>query len=362
MDQLRYCASLGLIAFALAGMLLGGAGAWVGIIAFATLAIIDNQLPADYRSRTINHRWLIKLLPYLHYPALFGLWMVFGWQLGQGNISGWHLLGGIISVGFINGAVGLATAHELMHGGTLASRTGADLIGTCYGVPVTDLGHVHVHHLHLDTPADGDTPLRGESLYRFVARSVVLQIVGTFKLEFEHLQKVGRSPWSPRSRVFWGLVFELLFAGCFITLAGIIGLPVLIITWVLGFTIMADYNYVQHYGLVRVPGTPIEARHAWNHLKPLSRVISYEITTHSEHHLDAHVPYYALTPLSDAPQMPSVLLSFFVTFIPPLWDRYVAVPRLKQWDEHFASPQEQALARQANDAAGWSQWLPAELS
>jgi len=362
LDYLRYCTSLLLVALATLGMVLGGSAAWTGIIVFAILAIIDNRLPADYRQRKINRLWLIKLLPYLHYPALFGLWMVFGWRLGQGDIGGWNILGGILSVGFINGAVGLATAHELMHGGTLLSRTGADLIGTCYGVPVTDLGHVHVHHIHLDTPADGDTPVRGESLYRFVGRSVAAQIGVTFKLEFERLQKIGRSPWSPRSRVFWGVVFEIGFAGYFIFLAGAIGLPILLITWILGFTVMADYNYVQHYGLVRVPDSPIEARHAWNHLKPLSRVLSYEITTHSEHHLDANVPYYRLTPLPNAPQMPSVLLCFFITFVPPLWDRYVAVPRLKQWDLNDASPAEQSLARQANENAGWPQWLPEATS
>lgn len=358
MDYLRYCTSLLVIALSACGLAIGGSAAWLGILLFSLLALIDNQLAPDYRQRNISRTWLITLLPFLHYPALFGFWMLFGWQLGQGNIAGWHILGGILSVGFINGAIGLATAHELMHGRTLLSRTGADLIGTCYGVPVTDLGHVHVHHIHLDTPEDGDTPIRGESLYRFVARSVVAQIGITFRLEFQRLQKIGRSPWSPKSRVFWGIVFEIGFAGSFLYLAGPMGLPILLATWVLGFTVMADYNYVQHYGLVRVPGTPIAARHAWNHLKPISRVLSYEITTHSEHHLDPDVHYYQLTPMPDAPQMPSFMLCFLATFIPPVWDKYIAVPRLKEWDKNFASEQEQALARQANQTADWPQWLP----
>ena len=117
---------------------------------------------------------------------------------------------------------------------------------------------------------------------------------------------------------------------------------------------MADYNYVQHYGLVRVPGATIKPHHAWNHLRPLSRVLAYEITTHSEHHLNPDVSYVSLTPMPDAPQMPSLLVCFMVSIVPPLWDRLIARPRLQHWDRHFASAHERVLAQQANQAAGWA--------
>jgi len=354
MDTVRYFTSLVVIAIATAGLAVGGSGAWTGVVLFLVLALVDSSLPRDYRRRNIRYPAVVRALPYLHYPALLAFWMVFGWQLGTGAISGWHIVGGVLSVGVWNGLIGLATAHELMHGKSLLARTGADLIGTCYGIPITDLGHVHVHHIHLDTPLDGDTPRRGESLYRFVLRSVVAQIGATFELEFAYLQKIGKSPWSPRGRLFWGVMFELGFAAGFIWLAGWIGLPILLLTWVLGFTVMADYNYVQHYGLVRVPDATIKPHHAWNHLRPLSRVLAYEITTHSEHHLNPDVSYVSLTPMPDAPQMPSLLVCFMASIVPPLWDRLIARPRLQHWDRHFASAEEQVLARQANQAAGWA--------
>ncbi|MEL0082714.1 MAG: alkane 1-monooxygenase [Gammaproteobacteria bacterium] len=352
-DSLKYLTSLLFIALAAGGISLGGSWAWTGVMVFVLLALVDHFLPMDLSSRNIRYPWLARLLPYLHYPALFGFWMLFATQLASGAVSGWNILGGILSVGIINGLVGLATAHELMHGNNRFARTGADLIGTCYGVPITDLGHVHVHHIHLDTPMDGDTPIRGESIYRFAIRSVRAIIAETFRLEFEYLRKTGKSPWSPLGRLFWGVAFELLFAVIFVTLAGPIGLPVLIVTWVVGFTVMAHYNYAQHYGLVRVPDQPIQARHAWNHLKPLSRLLGYEITTHSEHHLDPDVTYTRLTPLPDAPQMPSILICFITSLIPPLWERLIARPRLRHWDEHFASDQEKQLAAEANLHAGW---------
>lgn len=352
-DSFKYLASLLLIGIAAAGMAAGGLGSWTGVAAFVVLAVVDSLLAPDFSSRKIRYPWLARCLPYLHYPALFGFWMVFAVQISAGEISGWNLLGGVLSVGVLNGAIGLATAHELMHGNNLFARTGADLIGTCYGVPITDLGHVHVHHIHLDTPADGDTPIRGESLYRFVLRSVKAQIGETFRLEFAYLRKIDKSPWSPFGRLFWGVMFELLFAICFIWLAGPIGLPVLLITWIIGFSVMADYNYAQHYGLVRVPGAPIKPHHAWNHLQPFSRLLAYEITTHSEHHLDPDVSYTDLTPLPDAPQMPSILVCFIASLVPLLWDKMIARPRLQHWDQHFASDEERVLATEANRVAGW---------
>ncbi len=353
-DSFKYLISLVVIGVATLGMAFGGPFAWTGVVLFLLLALVDSLLPMDLSARNIKYPWLAMAMPYLHYPALLLFWMVFASQLGDGSVAGWNLLGGILSVGILNGAIGLATAHELMHGNSRFARTGADLIGTCYGIPITDLGHVHVHHIHLDTPADGDTPMRGESLYRFVWRSVAAQIRETFRLEFAYLERVGKSPWSPFGRLFWGVLFELAFAAAFIYLAGWVGLPVLLITWVVGFTVMADYNYVQHYGLVRVPEAPIKPHHAWNHLKPFSRLLAYEITTHSEHHLDPDVTYTKLTPMADAPQMPSVLVCFIASSIPWLWDRMIARPRLQHWDQHYASAEEQELARQANAAAGWA--------
>ena len=35
----------------------------------------------------------------------------------------------------------------------------------------------------------------------------------------------------------------------------------------------------------------------------------------------------------------------------------IAMPRLKNWDLHFANAAERALAREANRRAGWPDWL-----
>jgi alkane 1-monooxygenase len=46
-----------------------------------------------------------------------------------------------------------------------------------------------------------------------------------------------------------------------------------------------------------------------------------------------------------------------VGMIPPLWFRYIAMPRLRDWDQRFASTEERELARAANARAGWPDWF-----
>ena len=119
------------------------------------------------------------------------------------------------------------------------------------------------------------------------------------------------------------------------------------------------FNYYQHYGLVRVLGSNYGQQHLWNHLKPISRQLSFEITNHNDHHMDSYLPFYRLQPKVDGPQMPSILLCFLAGLVPPIWFSYIAQPRLKDWDLKHATAEEKELAREANRSANWPDWLDA---
>ncbi|HIL91425.1 MAG TPA: hypothetical protein EYG50_01530 [Cycloclasticus sp.] len=54
-------------------------------------------------------------------------------------------------------------------------------------------------------------------------------------------------------------------------------LTVLIISLV-GQCIIGLFSYVQHYGLIP---PSVEKRHELNHIRPLSRLLTFEIVTHS---------------------------------------------------------------------------------
>ena len=116
-------------------------------------------------------------------------------------------------------------------------------------------------------------------------------------------------------------------------------------------------NYLQHDGLLRAPGSLIEIQHAWNHLNWWDRVVGYEITNHIDHHRDGFLRFDQLKPRPEAPQMPNVFVCIISAFIPPIWFKAIAMPRLKNWDLNFANAAERTLAKEANRRAGWPDWL-----
>jgi p-cymene methyl-monooxygenase len=115
------------------------------------------------------------------------------------------------------------------------------------------------------------------------------------------------------------------------------------------------FNYFQHYGLVRVEGAPIERRHVWNHLGPIGRLTAFEITNHSDHHLNAYAPYYKLIPDQKSIPMPSVFVCFIAALFPPIWFNKIIRPALQRWDEEFASGAEKKLATEQNRKAHWTE-------
>lgn len=355
MDYLRYYIAPLMIGVALLGVVLGGAWTWLGALIMVILAFLDEALPKDFASRRVNNPALVDFSIVLCLPFFIALWLTFAWQIGQGFTTG-EIIGSMLSVGMVLGVVGLASAHEFMHRKSTPELIISDLLLNNAALPITGIGHVVVHHNHVGTDLDGDTAKRGESIYKFVWRSIPLLLIATWRLEFERLKKIGKSYWSFHNPILVGSVCVIALAAAFCALAGWIGLLIFPATAILGLIFWANYNYCQHYGIVRAVGTPLEIRHSWNHLGPISRAISYEITAHSDHHLDPDKPFYQLPAMDKAPQMPGIMLCFLATLIPPLWDRLIAMPRLRAWDLRYANQAERALAKAQNIAAGWPVW------
>ena len=152
-----------------------------------------------------------------------------------------------------------------------------------------------------------------------------------------------------------------LFAAMYAA-AGLIGMAVAATAMVFSKLLAEGFNYLQHYGMVRVPGSPIQLHHAWNHLGAIIRPLGMEITTHIEHHFDSRYKYHELKPRPEGAQMPSAFKCFVYALIPPLWEARIAKPRLRHWDEQFASPAEKELAMAANAQVGWPQWVDTPAS
>ena len=99
--------------------------------------------------------------------------------------------------------------------------------------------------------------------------------------------------------------------------------------------ILEIVNYMEHYGLVRVPGTPVEIHHSWNSTKKLSSLLLYNLTRHSHHHEKGSLEFWGLRPFRGTPEMPyGYLTTLLICLIPPVW-YYVITPGLDKWEKQY---------------------------
>ena len=363
MDYLRYYLGTAVVVCGVLGFYWGGYWVFLGVGTFIPLLILDIVLPRDFKPREIRYPLLADLPLYLHVLLMFAVYAAFvHWAATAGSIAPGQWLGAILTLGWLGAVPNLPVNHELLHRRGRFARACATILGTFYADPTRDVAHVHTHHIHLATPNDSDTARRGENVYSFVLRATAGSFRDFFTIEKESCKRRNVSLLHPGGRLFKAL-FQLIlllgicawYAGLAATLAALGGI-------VTAKLLVEMFNYYQHYGLVRVLGSNYGQQHIWNHLTPISRQLSFEITNHNDHHMDSYLPFYRLQPKKDGPQMPSILLCFLAGLVPPVWFSYIAQPRLKHWDLTHATDEEMELAREANRAANWPDWLDPELA
>ena len=152
-----------------------------------------------------------------------------------------------------------------------------------------------------------------------------------------------------------GNAMTLTYFAVFAYAAGWKGVAAFAVLTVYGKCYLEFVNFVEHYGMVRVTGAPVEPRHSWNCNKRISGILLYNLTRHSHHHAMGEKPFWELRAYPDTPMMPAGYLTMIVlAMVPPLWNK-VMIPRVQDWDRRFAKPEELALIQEANAASGMAE-------
>jgi p-cymene methyl-monooxygenase len=358
MDRLRYYLPVLVQLGAFASFYLGGDWVWFGIATLPGLGLIDTIMPNDMKPRRMRDGfvsdlpvWIATLLaPCLYLMAAF-------WVARSPEISGSQYVGAILSLGWLSVVPLVPSSHELYHARGKIRRFVGRYAQVCYLDCTREIAHVVGHHINVATVHDADTAPRGTSLYPFTAKAVVKSTIEANQTEADMLEKQGRARYGIHHRVWKAVFAQLVMQSLIFSIGGwrancaALGGMILARFWI------ESFNYFQHYGLTRVEGGPIARRHVWNHLKPLSRIMGYEITNHADHHTDSFAKFHQLVPDRQWIPMPSVFLCFFAALIPPLWHNLIIKPALKRWDNELATPKERELAREQNRAAGWPDWF-----
>lgn len=361
MDYLRYYLSNLFMLAGAAGFLLGGGAVWLGFATFPAVVVLDLLAPRDELAvRVVRHPRLADLPLYLHaalVPVVVGT-AAYRVHAGDGGAPlGLGACAGIVlTLGWLGVMPNIPVAHELMHRREALPRLVAFLCTAAIGDPLRRLAHLRGHHAKLGLAIDSDTARRGETIYAFMIRAAIGGTREAFASERARLAKLGASIWSWRSDMVRSLVLTAAALGLVGGFFGLRALGIVAAGFGVSRLLLESFNYLQHYGLVRAPGTRFGRRHSWSHLTPIVRAASFEITNHAHHHMDPNARFHELVPDPDAPRMPSALICLLAALVPPLWERRIAMPRLRDWDERFATAEERELAADANRAARWPVW------
>lgn len=251
-------------------------------------------------------------------------------QVGAVELAALVALG--LGVGGVTGSQGITFAHELGHSRSRLDRVLAWLLMGSVLYAHFMVEHYRGHHVRAATRADPASARRGESLWRFLPRTLAGSWRSAWALEAAQGARLGRS-WG-RSPLLWATLCQ---AAGLAALTALAGWPALLF-WLVqaGYAVflLETVNYIEHYGLERrVEGGRVEpfgVAHAWNADHALTNCFIANLQRHSDHHMHASKPYPSLEALP-GPQLPTGYAGcLFLATVPSLW--FAAMhPRLREW-------------------------------
>lgn len=352
-------------------MAAGGKQIWIAMaLTFFVLVLADELLP-DYCGSPNLPQWYMELqlqlaLPMLLVATLIGLnataptplHLVDNLLLSLGfdaaaSRGQTNCLVIFFAVGFIYGTLGITAAHELCHRTSFASQMAARWLLAFSWDTGFAIEHIHGHHKNVGIEQDPATARRDESLLRYLSRSIVGQIRDALLIERRRLSKLGMKRSILANKFYRGQLMSLailfLYIGC---LGWINGTLMCFFAAAIGKFLHAITSYIEHYGLVRIPGRPIEERHSWDCHKRISCRLLFNLPLHADHHQFSSRRYYDLRAIrKSAPMMPfGYMVMFLVAFFPPIWKRLIH-PRLADWDRNLASAEELRYLESRNPKA-----------
>ena len=374
----RYFLAPLLILSALFGVVAGGPWVWVGVALLGVGILVDTTTPqlskgagSDSKGDTYGVPGLQNLTMY----AMLGVfvllqlaicWRIFQYVSGVGytgatgsllgltyyeGITGMQLAGAVISTGIFAG-IGIIYGHELSHTKGFAfmiSRWMMGLSGSahfCYA-------HVYNHHLELASEDDPATSPRGRSIYAHLHKSYFGQSKFLYTMEKHRLERLGVPFLSWQNRWIRGYAMSLPTIFLFWMAGGWLGICAMLLIWLISNFELEALNYLEHYGLIREKGQPIDYRHSWDNSTAFTSWFFIEIGRQADHHDRGETHFWEL----DDVGAPNTGMGYFTIFalalLPPVFHALMK-KELKKWDESLASEGELAISRRINKVAGYA--------
>tara|TARA_R110001583_G_scaffold171120_1_gene324576 strand:+ start:16598 stop:17779 length:1182 start_codon:yes stop_codon:yes gene_type:complete len=374
--NIRYFLAPILIVVSMIGVLIGGPFVWVGVVLFGVGILLDTlSMPLhtkgagfDKNGDTNGFAGLQNAVMYIMLPVFALLQLALAWRIFQYvngvpveaamfmgipmqmGITGAQLVGATLSTGIFAG-IGIIYGHELAHTkgfSFVISRLMMGLSGAahfCYA-------HVYNHHLELAHQDDPATSPRGRSIYKHFWLSHMGQSKFLYKMESVRLAKLGKSFISLDNRWIRGYFMSLPTMVLFAWVGGPIGIACMFLVWTVSNFELEALNYMEHYGLIREKGQPIDYRHSWDNDNMFTSWFFIEIGRQGDHHDRGETHFWELDEVGSPNPGWGYFTEFSMALIPPLWHS-VYKKKLATWDRDYASEGELVIARKINEQANY---------
>lgn len=362
--------------FAVAALLAGGKLITAGLIGVLGFYMMGDAISGDdtttpkLRHRGILTAQLWLALPLLSLIVFASVWGVCdGDPLGFGtwvaHFSGYdvlaardatsfgHRVSAWLITGLMIGMVGTIPGHELTHRtwDPVSMLVGRWLLAFSFDTSFA-IEHVYGHHRYVSTTHDPATAPRGRNVYFHIVASTIKGNVSAFRIEADRLAKKRLPLFSVHNAFLRGHLMSVLLLILTYAMGGAKAALFFTACALWGKALLEFVNYMEHYGMVRSPATPVQPHHSWNTNRRISSWAMFNLTRHSHHHAQGEVAYQDLRPYPDAPMMINgYLTTIVVAMIPPLW-HHLMIPKLLAWDRDYATDEERVLANAANERSG----------
>ena len=329
---MKYLASFLIPAMTAVGLLAKGPWAWLTVAAvFIGIPLMDALLGPDRSNldteteKRVSDSTPYSLILYAYLPIQIGLIFLLGWTWNTSEEPLWVRIGWILSVALCTGGIGITVAHELIHRRSIAERwIGRLLLMTVLYMHFA-IEHVRGHHAKVATSDDPATARKGTNVYLFILRTIPAQLRSAWDLEAARLRKRQLPVLSWRNEMLWFAAIQALWVLVIGLCFGVAFVPVFLAVAAISFLLLEMINYVEHYGLERTQLAngryeAVKEHHSWNSDHRVSRMLLFELTRHSDHHLVASRPYQILRSPETGPGLPSGYPGMILLALaPPVW-------------------------------------------
>lgn len=248
----------------------------------------------------------------------------------------WDVLGLTLSLGILTGGIGITLAHELVHRREKLWQWGGLVLLSSVFYGHFAIEHVLGHHTHVGTKGDPASARRGENLWFFVVRSVVMGWVSAWKIERQRLERVAVRAGKPtglqlgswlQHRMFQTSLLSALFLWASFWVSGVAGAMLLVAQAAIAVFLLEAINYVEHYGLTRKlldngKPEPVQLWHSWDSHSRISSWVLIHLSRHADHHKYPARPFYKLEGSQASPLLPaSYPACVLLATLPPIWYR-----------------------------------------